>query len=468
MPSSRRTFLQTSGCGFGWLAASALAQKQAMAAGGALALRNPHHTARAKRIIFLFMQGGVSQVDSYDYKPRLLRDDQKVIDIADARTIAKTGKGSPQRLKKPLWDFAQHGETGRWASNLFPNINRHVDDLCFLHGMHTEGVAHGPATLFLHTGTTSFIRPSMGSWVMYGLGAENENLPGFITLSPSLGNGGPRNYGNAFLPAIFQGTPVGRSGQPAREGTIKNITNNIWTPGQQRRQLELLRGLGAGQLPADDPEIEAVLESYELAARMQTRAPGVMDLGGESEATLQLYGIGDKVTDNYGRQCLMARRLAEQGVRYIQVNYGDNSNNPAWDQHSNLPKHGDHAAAVDKPIAGLLTDLKQRGLLEDTIVWWGGEFGRTPYAERNGTGRDHNPGGFTVWLAGGGVQQGFSHGATDELGHMAVDGKVHMHDLHATLLHLLGLDHERLTFRHAGRDFRLTDVHGHVVREILA
>lgn len=468
MHSSRRTFLQTSGCGFGWLAASALAQKQAMAAGGALALRTTHHTPRAKRIIFLFMQGGVSQVDSYDYKPRLLRDDQKVIDIADARTIAKTGKGSPQRLKKPLWDFAQHGETGRWASNLFPNVNRHVDDLCFLHGMHTEGVAHGPATLFLHTGTTSFIRPSMGSWVMYGLGAENENLPGFITLSPSLGNGGPRNYGNAFLPAIFQGTPVGRSGQPAREGTIKNITNSIWTPEQQRRQLELLRDLGAGQLPANDPEIEAVLESYELAARMQTRAPGVMDLSGESEATLKLYGIGDKVTDNYGRQCLMARRLAEQGVRYIQVNYGDNSNNPAWDQHSNLPKHGDHAAAVDKPIAGLLTDLKQRGLLEDTIVWWGGEFGRTPYAERNGTGRDHNPGGFTVWLAGGGVQQGFAHGATDELGHMAVDGKVHMHDLHATLLHLLGLDHERLTFRHAGRDFRLTDVHGHLVREILA
>ncbi|MBV6498216.1 MAG: hypothetical protein CJBNEKGG_00432 [Prosthecobacter sp.] len=468
MPSSRRSFLQTSGCGFGWLAASALAQNQALAAGGALSVRQPHHTARAKRIIFLFMQGGVSQVDSYDYKPRLLRDDQKVIDIADARTIAKTGKGSPQRLKKPLWDYAQHGKTGRWASNLFPSINRHVDDLCFLHGMHTEGVAHGPATLFLHTGTTSFIRPSMGSWVMYGLGAENENLPGFVTLSPSLGNGGPRNYGNAFLPAIFQGTPVGRSGLPAKEGTIRNITNDIWTPEQQRRQLELLRRLGAGQLTPGDQEVEAVLESYELAARMQTRAPGVMDLSGESEATLRLYGIGDKVTDNYGRQCLMARRLAEQGVRYIQVNYGDNSNNPAWDQHSNLPKHGDHAAAVDKPIAGLLTDLKQRGLLEDTIVWWGGEFGRTPYAERNGTGRDHNPGGFTVWLAGGGVKQGFAHGSTDELGHMAVDGKVHMHDLHATLLHLLGLDHERLTFRHAGRDFRLTDVHGHVVHEIMA
>ncbi len=469
MFSSRRSFLQTTGCGFGWLAASALAQSQAQAsAGGALFSRQPHHLPRAKRVIFLFMQGGVSHVDSYDYKPRLIQDDQKVIDIADARSIAKTGKGSPQRIKRPLWDFAQHGETGRWASNLFPNINRHVDDLCFLHGMHTEGVAHGPATLFLHTGTTSFIRPSMGSWVMYGLGAENENLPGFVTLSPSLGNGGPRNYGNAFLPAIFQGTPVGRGGQPAKDSRIQNITNSIWSHEQQRRQLELLRGLGAAQARLGDHEVEAVLQSYELAWRMQNNAPTTMDLSGESEATLKLYGVGDPVTDNYGRQCLMARRLVEQGVRYIQVNYGDNSNNPAWDQHSNLPKHGDHAAAVDKPIAGLLTDLKQRGLLEDTLVWWGGEFGRTPYAEKNGTGRDHNPGGFTVWLAGGGVKAGFAYGATDELGHMAVDGKVHMHDLHATILHLLGLDHERLTFRHAGRDFRLTDIHGHVVKEILA
>lgn len=469
MFSSRRSFLQTTGCGFGWLAASALAQSQAQAsAGGVLFSRQPHHLPRAKRVIFLFMQGGVSHVDSYDYKPRLIQDDQKVIDIADARSIAKTGKGSPQRIKRPLWDFAQHGETGRWASNLFPNINRHVDDLCFLHGMHTEGVAHGPATLFLHTGTTSFIRPSMGSWVMYGLGAENENLPGFVTLSPSLGNGGPRNYGNAFLPAIFQGTPVGRGGQPAKDSRIQNITNSIWSHEQQRRQLELLRGLGAAQARPGDHEVEAVLQSYELAWRMQNNAPTTMDLSGESEATLKLYGVGDPVTDNYGRQCLMARRLVEQGVRYIQVNYGDNSNNPAWDQHSNLPKHGDHAAAVDKPIAGLLTDLKQRGLLEDTLVWWGGEFGRTPYAEKNGTGRDHNPGGFTVWLAGGGVKAGFAYGATDELGHMAVDGKVHMHDLHATILHLLGLDHERLTFRHAGRDFRLTDIHGHVVKEILA
>jgi hypothetical protein len=311
----------------------------------------------------------------------------------------------------------------------------------------------------------------MGSWVMYGLGAENENLPGFMTISPSLGNGGPRNYGNGFLPAVFQGTPVGRSGQPAKESTIKNIANTFWTPEQQRKQFGLLSALNAEQaakaMPGDT-EIDAVIRSYELAARMQTNAPGAMDLSDESEATLKLYGINEEPTDNYGRQCLMARRLAEQGVRYIQVNYGDNSNNPAWDQHSNLPKHGDHAAAVDKPIAGLLADLKQRGLLEDTIVWWGGEFGRTPYAQNNGTGRDHNPLGFTVWVAGGGFKSGFSHGVTDDIGHMAVEDKVHMHDLHATILHQLGLDHEKLTFRHAGRDFRLTDVHGHVVKEIIA
>jgi hypothetical protein len=458
---SRRQFLQTTACGFGSLALSAMANNP-------LAGKKPHHQPRAKRVIFLFMQGGVSHVDSYDYKPRLFKEDGKVIDVQDARAIAKTGKGAPQRVMKPLWDFAQHGESGHWGSNLFPNINRHIDDLCFLHGMHTEGVAHGPATLFLHTGTTSFIRPSMGAWVMYGLGTENENLPGFVTISPSLGNGGPRNYGNAFIPAVYQGTPVGRSGQPAKESSIKNITNTIWTPEQQRKQFGLLQSLNAHQAMPGDSEIDAVIRSYELAWRMQAKAPDVMDLSGETEATKKLYGIDEKPTDNYGRQCLMARRLAERGVRYIQVNYGDNSNNPAWDQHSNLPKHGDHAAAVDKPIAGLLYDLKQRGLLEDTIVWWGGEFGRTPYAERNGTGRDHNPLGFTVWMAGGGFKPGFAYGETDDIGHLAIDGKVHMHDLHATILHQLGLDHEKLTFRHAGRDFRLTDVHGHVVKEVLS
>lgn len=435
--------------------------------------RQPHHTARAKRVIFLFMQGGVSQVDSFDYKPILEKEDGNRFSFDDARQIANSGKrGTSERVLKSLWKFRQHGQTGKWASDLFPEVSQHVDDLTFLHGMHTEGIAHGPATLFLHCGATQSIRPSMGAWVTYGLGTENENLPGFVSIAPSGGNGGPRNYGNAFLPAVYQGTPVGKAGGPASSLMIRNISDSSLTTGEARKRLDLLQSINAEQLRRgagpDAAELEAVINSYELAWRMQTRAPGVLDLAQETEQTLQLYGINQDPTDVFGRQCLMARRLAEQGVRYIQVTYGDNSANPAWDQHSNLPKHGDHARAVDRPIAGLLTDLKQRGLLEDTIVWWGGEFGRTPYAQANGTGRDHNPGGFTVWLAGGGFKPGFSYGATDEFGAKAIEGKVHMHDLHATILHQLGLNHEKLNYRYAGRDFRLTDVHGHVTHEILS
>jgi hypothetical protein len=335
--------------------------------------------------------------------------------------------------------------------------------------MHTEGVAHGPSTLFLHCGSTNFIRPSFGSWLMYGLGSENQNLPGFISISPSIGNGGPRNYGHAFLPAVCQGTAIG-SVQNDSPLTIRNLEATQGNPGDRRRQLDVLQSLNRAQLArrGTDSEWEAVIESYEMAWRMQTVAPEVLDLSTESAETLAAYGIGEKETDGYGRKCLLARRLCEAGVRFVQVNYGDNSANPAWDQHSNLPKHGEHAKAVDRPIAGLLRDLKQRGLLEDTLVWWGGEFGRTPYAQANGTGRDHNPGGFTVWLAGGGVKPGFAYGETDEFGHQAIQNKVHMHDLHATLLHLLGLDHERLTYEYAGRNFRLTDVHGRVVHDLLA
>ncbi len=465
---TRRSALQSLACGFGHLALAGLAGQRALAAGNPLAPRQPHFLPKAKRVIFLFMQGGVSHVDSWDYKPRLSADDGKMMHFDDARTIAKTGKGATQRVMKPMWEFKQRGQSGLWASELFPYMAAHADDLCVMRSMHTEGVAHGPATLFLHTGTTNFIRPSMGAWVNYGLGTENENLPGFVSISPSLGNGGPRNYGNAFLPAVYQGTALGRSGVPAKETAFRNLAAPR-AADDAKRQFDLLRELNAEQLRAKpgDSELEAVIASYELAWRMQSHAPDVVDLAGESDATKALYGIGEKDTDNYGRQCLMARRLCEAGVRYVQVNYGDNSNNPAWDQHSNLPKHGDHARAVDKPVAGLLTDLKQRGLLEDTIVWWGGEFGRTPYAEKNGTGRDHNPNGFSVWLAGGGVKPGISYGETDEFGHFAIENKVHMRDLHATILHQLGLDHERLTFRHDGRDYRLTDVAGHVVKDIL-
>ncbi|MDP7205924.1 MAG: DUF1501 domain-containing protein, partial [Pirellulaceae bacterium] len=313
-------------------------------------------------------------------------------------------------------------------------------------------------------------RPSMGSWINYGLGTENENLPGFISICPSPGNGGARNYGNAFLPPVFQGTTFGSTSQPASEATIRDLVNSRYGRKAQKRQFDLLRSLNAEQLNrhAGDAELESVINAYELAWRIQSHAPGLLDLSGETAATLEMYGVDEKETDNFGRQCLMARRFCEAGVRYIQVTYGDGTANPAWDQHSNLPKHADHALKVDKPIAGLLEDLDQRGLLEDTIVWWGAEFGRTPYAQDNGTGRDHNPGGFTTWLAGGGLKSGFRYGATDEFGAKAVENKIHMHDLHATILHLLGMDHEQLTYRYSGRDFRLTDVHGHVVKEIFA
>jgi hypothetical protein len=469
---SRRSALSALACGFGSLALAGLATRdQARAAMTAhpLAPRAPHFKPRAKRIIFLFMSGGVSQVDSFDYKPSLLENDGRMLDFADLRSLAKTGKSPQQRVMKPLWNFAQHGQSGQWASDLFPEMAKHLDDLCLIRSMHTDGIAHGPATLFLHTGTTTFIRPSMGAWVNYGLGTENENLPGFVSLSPALGNGGPRNYGNAFLPAIYQGTAIGRAGVPAKESTIRNLQPPR-SADEAKRQFDLLREINAEQLAQKpgESELEAVINSYELAWRMQGSAPEVLDISKETPETLALYGIGEEKTDNFGRQCLLARRMCEAGVRFIQVNYADNSNNPAWDQHSNLKKHGDHAKAVDRPVAGLLEDLKQRGLLEDTIVWWGAEFGRTPYAEKNGTGRDHNPAGFSVWLAGGGFKRGVGYGETDEWGHHAIVDKVHMHDLHATLLAALGLDHEKLTYRYAGRDFRLTDVYGHVVTDLFA
>ena len=468
---NRRGFLREAGCGFGWLALGALAAGRGAAAASSAGARLAHFTPTAKRVIFLFMQGGPSQVDTFDFKPRLETDDGQQLAFDDARLIANTGKrGTLQRLMKSPWKFAQYGQAGRWVSDLFPQQAGVVDDLCFLHGVHTEGIAHGPATLFLHCGSTNLVRPSVGSWISYGLGTENENLPAFVSIAPSAGNGGPRNFGPAFLPAAHQGTALGKAGAPAADATIRNLANPRLSPEQQRRQLDLIARLNAEQLrqTPGDTELEAVIESYELAWRMQANVPGILDLSRETAATLALYGIGEKPTDNFGRECLMARRLCEAGVRYIQVTYGDNTANPAWDQHSNLPKHAEHALAVDKPIAGLITDLKQRGLLEDTLVWWGAEFGRTPYAEKNGTGRDHNPGGFTMWLAGGGVRSGFAYGATDEFGHLAVSGRVHMHDVHATILSLLGLDHELLTYRYAGRDFRLTDVSGRVVDEILA
>lgn len=469
---SRRQLLKSTACGFGSLALHSLLGQRAIAEPGGtrdnpLAPKLPMFPARAKRVIFLFMAGGPSHVDAFDHKPELLARHGQSIDFTGVR-FGTFGKKSQRTLMRPLWDFRQHGQSGRWVSSLFPHTARHVDDLCFIHSMHTEGVAHGPSTLFLHTGATNLVRPSMGSWVTYGLGTENENLPGFVTIMPSASKGGPRNYSNAFLPAAYQGTAIGRAGLPAREATIRNLTNHRLPASARQRQFALLQRFNRAQLgEKPDDAIEAAIDAFDLASRMQANAPDILDLSGEPASTLEMYGIGDKVTEDYGRQCLLARRLAEHGVRFIQVNYSDESANPRWDQHSDMPRHMDHARATDKPVAGLLEDLKRRGLLEDTLVWWGGEFGRTPFSQGK-DGRDHNPRGFTVWLAGGGVKPGHAHGRTDEIGDTAIEDKVHMHDLHATILHLLGMDHERLTYRHAGRDFRLTDVAGNVVRELFA
>ena len=453
---NRRQFLKTSSCGFGSLALGGMLNAE---------VKLPSIPQRAKRVIFIFMAGGPSHVDTFDYKPELSKSDNKDMDFVGVRT-GTFGKASKRTLMKPMWDFQQYGECGQHVSSLFPHIAQHVDDISFVHSMHTEGVAHGPSTLFLHTGATNLVRPSMGSWVSYGLGSENNNLPSFVTISPASSKGGPRNYGNAFLPAIHQGTSIGSAGDIS-DAKIRNIENSQLTYKEQKGRFDFLGQLNkiqASKVPHDE-RLEATIQNYELAWRMQMEAPETTDISNETDATKKLYGIGDKSTDYFGKQCLIARRMAERGVRFIEVNYSDESNNPRWDQHSNMPKHAEHAKATDKPVAGLLADLKSRGLLEDTLIWWGGEFGRTPFSQ-NKNGRDHNPRGFTIFLAGGGVKGGYAHGATDELGGVAVDGRVHMHDLHATILYALGLHHKKLTYRYAGRDFRLTDVHGNVIHDL--
>ncbi|MFT5300356.1 MAG: hypothetical protein ACI87E_001041 [Mariniblastus sp.] len=467
---SRRDVIRQAACGFGSLALAGILSGQATGDDkrNTLALRAPMFAPKAKRVIFIFMQGGPSHVDTWDYKPELIKRDGQNVDFTGVR-FGTFGTQSQRKLLRPLWDFKQHGQCGQYVSSLFPQMAQHVDKMCMIHSMHTEGVAHGPSTLFLHTGATNLVRPSIGSWINYGLGTPNQNVPGFVTINPSASKGGPRNYSNAFLPTVFQGTAIGRAGQPVSKSKIRDIANQHFPADVQRQQFEFLQSMNRQQRQSslDDERLEATIESFELAYRMQMNAPSIMDLNNETQDTLERYGIGDQATEDFGRQCLLARRLAEADVRYIQINYADESVNPRWDQHSNMPAHAKHAKAVDKPVAGLLADLEQRGLLDDTLVWWGGEFGRTPFAQGK-NGRDHNPRGFTVWLAGGGVKPGHSHGETDEIGHEAVTQKVHMHDLHATVLHLLGLDHERLTYEYAGRNFRLTDVSGNVVKEILA
>jgi hypothetical protein len=460
-PMSRREMLNRSAAGFAGLAlAGLLADEAAGSATSALAPRASHFPAKAKRVIFLFMHGGPSQVDTFDYKPLLTRDHGKPLPFAKPRVVSsQTGN-----LLQSPWKFNQHGHCGAWVSELFPHVAGVVDHLCLLHSMHGSNSRHGGALLELHTGSDTFVRPSMGSWITYGLGSENQDLPGFVTICPTLTHGAENNYGSAFLPATYQGTALGNASIPAERATIPFIDNPHATRASQRLELDLLAQIEAEHLAVAGPDLtlESRIDSFELAFRMQAAAPRLQDISDESPAMLELYGLNDPATRNFGRQCLMARRFAESGVRFVQV-----SHSYKWDQHSGLKKdHANNAREVDRPIAGLIRDLAARGLLDDTLVLWGGEFGRTPTAQGN-DGRDHNPHGYTMWMAGGGVKAGVQYGRTDDYGYYAVENKVHLHDLHATILHLLGLDHTKLTYRYAGRDFRLTDVHGNVVYDII-
>jgi Protein of unknown function (DUF1501) len=465
--STRRELLHRLACGFGGVALAGLLADDVRgepSAADPLAPKTPHFAAKAKRVIFLFMHGGVSHVDTFDPKPKLAEMNGKPLPIAKPQfEFAPTGN-----LLASPWKFKKHGRCGTEFSELFPLLAAQADDLCVIRSMNGGNeVSHGPALLRMNTGDGVFNRPSMGAWTLYGLGTENRDLPGFVSLSPSLYHGGAQNYGSAFLPATFQGTRVGDGSTRFGKATMANTTAGD-DRDLQRLQLDLLAKSNRDHLSRTGSEarLEARIATFELAFRMQAKAPMVFDLSTESTKTLAMYGIDEEPTDEYGRQCVLARRMVESGVRFVQVNYSYPRN--YWDAHGDLKNnHTTNAKKVDKPIAGLLADLKQRGLLEDTLVVFGTEFGRTPAAQ--GTdGRDHHPHAFSMWVAGGGIRGGMTYGSTDEFGYYVAEKKVTIPDFHATVLHLLGLDHTKLTFRHAGRDFRLTDVHGNVVKEILA
>jgi len=423
----------------------------------------PHHAPRAKRVIFLFLSGGPSHVDLFDPKPKLMEHAGKPLPF-EKPSLMRTKTGN---LLASPFKFSRRGQSGIEVSELLPRIGGIIDDLCVVRSMVADNINHNGACLQMNTGEQAFSRPSMGSWLNYGLGTENRNLPGFVVISPAQPAQGAPLWSSSFLPATFQGTLVNNLDRP-----IANLASNHAMLAQQRRQLEALKQINELHAAdrADDSRLSARIESFELAYRMQTQAPEAFDITGESEATKKLYGLDDKVTETFGRQCLMARRLVERGVRFVQVFHTTTSKRSScqlWDQHGELRQElRNNCDATDGPVAGLITDLKSRGLLDDTLVIWGGEFGRSPTAE-NANGREHHPFGFTMFLAGGGVKGGLAFGTTDEFGWHAVENRVHVHDLHATILHLMGLDHTKLTYRYSGRDYRLTDVHGHVVTDIL-
>ena len=472
LPSPRRAFLRTSACGFGSLALNAMLQQQAVASpsgvegGSSLAVKQTHFPARANRVIFLFMSGGPSQMDLFDYKLRLAKGTGEKLPYQLPQTEATVGLENT-RLLGPISGFKHAGESGLYMSDLLPHTARHADDLCVLRAVTADSPNHPVAIRQMHTGNLFDVVPSMGSWFSYGLGTENQQLPSYITILPKEGE---RNFSSAFLPAIHQGTAIQHVGSSPDKAPIRNLTDASISKEMQRRRIDLIQTMNRRQLDRlqTDQQMEGVIESFELAYKMQTETPRLVDLSSESKTTLDLYGIGEKTTDTFGRQCLLARRFAEAGVRFIQVSLH------GWDHHGKIAEGlKKECATSDKPIAGLLEDLKMRGLLDDTLVLWGGEFGRTPHTQQNNgpgqaPGREHNQHGFTMWMAGGGVKGGITHGATDDFAYRAVDGEVHINDLHATMLHLMGLDHQRLTFQHHGRPFRLTDVAGKVAYEIIA
>lgn len=463
---SRRQILQSAACGFGGLALTQMISDVASAASSPLSLQQPHFPPKAKRVIFLFMAGGPSQPDLFDEKKLIVqKHGERISPPIDGREVT-VGVDKYLALA-PNVPIRPRGESGMTISDLMPHLANVADDLCLLRAVHTDNEAHAPATLQLHTGVSLDVRPSMGAWFSYGLGTENQNLPGYISIHPF---SDVRTYGSGFLPASHQGTPVVVPNSE-KDSAIKNLIDPHATPAQQRRRLDMVQRFNKRLLQRVevDQQMEGMIESFELAFRMQAETPKLVDLSGETKAIHELYGIGEGPTDRNGRACLLARRLSEAGVRFVQVTIG------GWDHHGNirgeLPKT---CAASDKPVAGLIQDLKARGLLDETLVVWSGEFGRTPWSQDlSGTspidkhGREHQPESFCTILSGGGVKAGLTYGETDEFGFRPVSGKVHLHDLHATMLHLLGLNHERLTYRHNGRDYRLTDVFGEVVKEVL-
>jgi hypothetical protein len=460
-PVSRRHLLKTAGGGFGMLGLASLMAGELSAsdspeATSPMSPHTPHFPARAKHVIFLFMNGGPSHIDTFDPKPELAKwHDKEPPEWASDKRRRKKGN-----LMKSPFKHARWGKSGIEATDLHPHVSRHIDDLCIIRSMVTDNPNHEPGLLMMNSGNMQPIRPSLGSWLVYGLGTENQDLPGFVVLCPGKPVVGPQLWSNSFLPGIYQGTHINNS-QIEPDKIIEHLQNPHLAKAQQRRQLDLLQEMNRlhlGQRGPSDP-LESRIESLEIAFRMQFAGQEAFDIGREPQHVRAAYGEGE-----FANGCLIARRLVERGVRMVQVYYG---NNQPWDAHANIMDHKRDADASDKPIAALLADLKSSGLLKETLVIWGGEFGRTPTSEQT-KGRDHHATGFTMWLAGGGVRGGHVHGATDELGYNAVEKPVHVHDLHATILHLAGLDHTRLTYRYSGRDFRLTDVHGRVVAEILA